>query len=258
MKNIRLADGNLMPQIGLGTWELRGDACKSAVKNAINLGYTHIDTAWLYQNQREIGQAIAESDINRSNLFITSKIWRTELSYNQVLTQCDEILSQLQMDYVDLLLIHWPSNENIPLSETIEAFNYVQSQGKVISIGVSNFSEDLIDQTKAISKTPINVNQVPYHIRHQTPNLLNHCQESNVAVTAYCPLGRTQILEEPLLTKIAKRHNKSTAKVALLWLIQKNMIVIPKASSTKHLKDNLDLFSWKLSENEVKQLDNIS
>ena len=134
MRNLRLADGTLMPQIGLGTWELRGDACKSAVKNAINLGYTHIDTAWLYQNQREIGQAIVESDINRSNLFITSKIWRTELSYNQVLTQCDEILSQLQMDYVDLLLIHWPSDENIPLSETIEAFNYVQSQGKVYHI----------------------------------------------------------------------------------------------------------------------------
>ena len=258
MRNLRLADGTLMPQIGLGTWELRGDACKSSVKNAINLGYTHIDTAWLYQNQREIGQAIVESDINRSNLFITSKIWRTELSYNQVLTQCDEILSQLQMDYVDLLLIHWPSDENIPLSETIEAFNYIQSQGKAISIGVSNFSNDLIDQAKTISKTPINVNQVPYHIRHQTPNLLNHCQESNVVVTAYCPLGRTQILKEPLLTKIAKRHNKSTAKVALLWLIQKNMIVIPKASSTKHLKDNLDLFGWELSEDEVKQLDNIS
>ena len=185
MRNLRLADGTLMPQIGLGTWELRGDACKSAVKNAINLGYTHIDTAWLYQNQREIGQAIVESDINRSNLFITSKIWRTELSYNQVLTQCDEILSQLQMDYVDLLLIHWPSDENIPLSETIEAFNYIQSQGKAIRIGASDVSEDLIDQAKVVSKTQININRVPYHIRHQTPNLLSRCQEANVVGTAY-------------------------------------------------------------------------
>ena len=257
VRNVSLADGNLMPMIGLGTWELRGDACKSAVKNAINLGYTHIDTAWLYQNQCEISQAIAESDIKRDNLFITSKIWRTELSYDQVLAQCDEILGQLQMDYVDLLLIHWPSDD-VPLRETIEAFNYVQSQGKAISIGVSNFSANLIDQAKLLSKTPINVNQVPYHIHHQTPDLLNHCQESNVAVTAYCPLGRTQILKEPLLTKIAERHNKSTAKVALLWLIQKDMIVIPKASSIDHLKDNLDLFSWELSKDEIKQLDNIT
>ncbi|HHZ92166.1 TPA: aldo/keto reductase [Candidatus Poribacteria bacterium] len=257
MKNVRLADGNLMPMIGLGTWDLRGDACKSTVKNAINLGYIHIDTAWLYQNQREIGQAINESHINRDNLFITSKIWRTELSYDQVLAQCDEILNQLQMDYVDLLLIHWPSDD-VPLSETIEAFNYIQSQGKAISIGVSNFSADLIDQAKALSTTPINVNQVPYHVRHQTPDLLNHCQKSNVTVTAYCPLGRTQILKEPLLTKIARCHNKSTAKVALLWLIQKDMIVIPKASSIDHLKANLDLFGWELSEDEVKQLDNIA
>ena len=146
--------------IGLGTWDLRGDACKSAVKNAINLGYIHIDTAWFYQNQREIGQAINESHINRDNLFITSKIWRTELSYDQVLAQCDEILNQLQMDYVDLLLIHWPSDD-VPLSETIEAFNYIQSQGKAISIGVSNFSADLIDQANALSTTPINENQVP-------------------------------------------------------------------------------------------------
>ncbi|MFB3041556.1 MAG: aldo/keto reductase [Candidatus Poribacteria bacterium] len=257
METIRLISGYAMPTLGLGTWAMRGKECKAAVKTAIELGYTHIDTAWMYDNQRDVGEAIQEIGVARSDLFITSKIWQTHLKYNDVLSQCDECLQQLQIDYVDLLLIHWP-NETVPMEETLDAFNKIHDAGKAKSIGVSNFSTDQVNRAREISQAPICMNQVEYNVRHNQDALLAHCTMHQVMVTAHRPLAKGQIIHEPILSAIAEEHGKTAAQVALRWLRQKGIIAIPKSSSESHLRENLDMFDWNLTPEEMEQINNIS
>jgi diketogulonate reductase-like aldo/keto reductase len=246
-----------MPTLGLGTWAMRGKECKAAVKTAIELGYTHIDTAWMYDNQREVGEAIREIDVSRSDLFITSKIWRTHLKHNDILSQCDECLKQLQTDYLDLLLIHWP-NEAVPMEETLNAFNKIHDAGKVKSIGVSNFSIDQVNRAREISQAPICMNQVEYNVRHNAEELLAYCTRHQVMVTAHRPLAKGQVMHEPILNIISEEHGKTAAQVALRWLRQKGIIVIPKSSSESHLRENLDIFDWSLTPEEMEQINDMS
>ena len=152
MDTIKLISGHEIPVLGLGTWQLQGIKCKEAVKTALKLGYNHIDTAWIYDNQKEIGLALQESKIPRKKLFITSKVWRDELRYKDVLSQCDENLKQLQTDYLDLYLIHWP-NAGIPMEETFRALHELLKKGKVKSIGVSNFTINHLKEAKKIFKS---------------------------------------------------------------------------------------------------------
>jgi len=256
MKTVRLVSGHEMPVLGLGTWALRGEQCKVAVKKAIELGYTHIDTAWMYGNQKEIAEALREVGVARTELFITSKIWRTHLKYNAVLEQCEECLEQLQTDYLDLLLIHWP-NETVPLEETLAAFNKIYDEGKTKSIGVSNFNIGLVDQAREFSRAPISVNQVEYHVHQNREALRQHCQKHQIVLTAYSPLAKGAILREPILKPIAEKHGKTIPQIALRWLLQKGLIVIPKASSESHLRTNFDVFNWELTQDEMQQINNI-
>lgn len=257
MKTMRLESGHAMPVLGLGTWKLRGEICKTAIKEAFQLGYTHFDTAWVYGNQREIGEALQEIGVERDQLFITSKIASDHLQHDAVLAQCDECLEQLRTDYVDLLLIHWP-NEAIPLEETLSAFNKIADAGKAKSIGLSNFGIDQVERARKISEVPISVNQVKYHVRHNPADLLQHCKAHHIVLTAYSPLARGQIQGEPLLKRIAENHEKTPAQVGLRWLLQKGMVVIPKASSKAHMKENLALFDWELTAEEMSEIDNLS
>jgi diketogulonate reductase-like aldo/keto reductase len=257
MKTVKLASGYTMPLLGLGTWMLRGEECKRAVKKAIELGYTHIDTAWMYGNQREIGDAIRENGTERSKLFITSKIWHDHLKYDAVLDQCEECLEQLRTDYLDLLLIHWPSAA-VPLEETLAAFKKIYDQGKAKSLGVSNFNIALVERAREVSSVPISVNQVRYHVRYNPEELLEHCRKHQIALTAYSPLGRGEILHDPTLKAIAEKHGKTPAQVALIWLIQKGICVIPKASSEAHLRQNMSLFDWELTRQEMQQINGLS
>lgn len=257
MESITLVSGYEMPLLGLGTWDLRGNTCKNIVKKALDLGYTHIDTAWMYENQRMIGGALQEINANREELFITSKIWHTHLKYNDVLAQFEESLDQLQMDYVDLLLVHWP-NESVPMEETLKAFNEIHAAGQARSIGISNFSMNQVDRALAISQAPICVNQVEYHIRHNQDALLQHCKDKQVVVTAHRPLGVGRIIGDPLLKEIGAQHSKTPALVALRWLVQKGIVVIPKTSSEAHLRENMDVFDWTLTSDDMGRLDAIS
>ncbi len=257
METVTLASGNPMPVLGMGTWTLRGNACKIAVKKAIELGYTHIDTAWMYGNQREIGEALREIRADRDQLFITSKIWGTHLRYSDVLAQFDECLDQLRMDYVDLLLIHHP-NESVPLQETLDAFHKIHDAGKAKSIGISNFSIRQVDQAQRISRAPITTNQVEYHVKNNKEDLLAHCTKHQVVVTAHRPLAVGAIVQDQTLEAIGEKHGKTAAQVALRWLIQKGIIAIPKSGSEAHLRENLDVFDWKLSAEEMAQINNIS
>lgn len=255
MQSIKLPNGEI-PILGLGTWQLQGRKCKEAVLDAIKLGYRHIDTAWVYDNQEEIGQAIKESKVAREKIFITSKVWRDNLHYLDVLEQCQETLEQLQLEYLDLYLIHWP-DAHIPMRETFKALHELQQQGKIRNIGVSNFTIQHLEEAKKHSRK-IAVNQVEYHPYLNQQELLEYCHKQKIKVTAYSPLGRGKILHDKTLTTIAHAHQKSSAQVCLRWLLQKGMVVIPKASSEHHLKTNMEIFDFSLTEKETQLINTIA
>ena len=257
MESLPLLSGDTMPVVGLGTYPLKGEPCKQVVKQALDLGYTHFDTAWIYGNQREIGEALREADVDRSKLFITTKVGKDYLQYDVAVKQADENLQLLQMDYVDLLLVHWPPDD-VPMKETIDAFNAIQGAGKARSIGVSNFSVGQMEVACSVSNAPISVNQIKYHPGYEIRDVLHWCLEHDVVVTAYSPLGKKNILQDPVLTTVARSHNRTPAHVALRWLVQKGMNVIPKASSERHLRANLDVFDWTLSDNEMAAIDGMA
>ena len=245
-----------MPILGLGTWQLKGRQCQGIVKEAIALGYTHIDTAWMYQNQREIGKALRDVRINRDDLFLTTKIWGTHLSHAEVLAQFEECLSDLQMDYVDLLLIHHP-NDSVPFAETFGAFHEFYEAGKVKSIGISNFSITQVEASCEASELPICTNQVEYHVRRNRSELRDYCHARNIVMTAHRPLAVGDLAGDATLREIGQKHGKTAAQVALRWLIQQDIITIPKSGSVPHLRENLDVFTWQLSDAEMHKLDTI-
>ncbi len=255
MENITLASGHEIPILGLGTWRLNGHQCEQIVKLAIELGYTHIDTAWMYKNQHEIGKALREIGVEREELFITSKIWHTHLKRDDVLKQFQVCINDLQMEYVDLLLIHWPS-ETVPFEETLGAFKEIYDDGKVKSIGISNFSIAQVNEACEKSELPICTNQVEYHVRNNKEALRKHCVERNIPITAHRPLSAGNLSDDKELHEIGSRHGKTAAQVALRWLIQKGIITIPKSGSETHLRENLDLFDWQLTDTEMQAFEN--
>ena len=279
MKNQKLVDGSNIPMVGLGTAGLQDDKCEQTIKWALEIGYRHIDSAWAYRNQPAIAKAIKQFGIQRKDLFITSKVWRDYLSYEKVLRQCDEILDQLQVDYVDLLLTHWPSDANVrsaqkpenavPLEETLAAFQEIHKAGKTKHVGVSNYNINLIKQAQEISSIPIAVNQVHFHLsdhncsENVSQNLVDFCLRSNVVMTAYCPLASGWcpadggILKHPTLNEISRNYDKTPAQIALRWIIEQGVTVIPRSSSQDHLRENMEIFDFELSETEMVQLNTL-
>ena len=257
MKSIKLSSNYAMPILGLGTWQLQGKSCADSVKTAIQLGYTHIDTADAYENHAEVGKGIKESKVQRSKLFITTKVWTTELYYRDVIKNTQRFLEELRTDYIDLLLIHWP-NKEIPMEEPFKAFKELIEAKKVRSIGVSNFTISHIKEAKKVSKIPITVNQVEYHPYLNQEDLLKYCKENKIIVTAYSPLARGRILEDSTLKEIAKTYNKTISQIVLRWLIQKGLIVIPKASSESHIKENLEIFDFELKKEDMNKINSLN
>lgn len=253
--NIVLNNGVEMPVIGLGTWQLTGKTCEKAVKDAILLGYNHIDTADFYGNHKEVGNAI--KGIDRKKLFITTKVWYDNLKYDDVLASCDRALKELNTNYIDLYLIHWP-NKSIHFKETFEALKKLYDDGKVRAIGVSNFTIGHIEEAKKVCNVPISVNQVEFHTFLYQKELLLYCKKNNIVLTAYSPLARGKVNDDKIIIELAKRHNKTPGQIALRWLIEKNIVVIPKASSFEHLKENLEIFDFKLKKEDITTLDSLN
>lgn len=249
-----LPSGYPMPVLGLGTWRLVGSLCERAVSTAIELGYRHIDTAELYDNEREVGRGIR--GFNRSDLFIVSKVSSDHLRRDDAIEACKRSLDRLGTDYLDLYLVHWP-NDMIPIGDTMEGMQYVVEKGMVRSIGVSNFDVSRMRDAMAASAVPISNNQVEYHPYRPRWEIPEFCREHGIALTAYCPLGKGRVLNDPVLTAIGHRHGKSAAQVSLRWLLQKGAIVIPKASSVEHLKANMDIAGWEASLEEMEEIDGI-
>ncbi len=245
-----------VPALGLGTYSLKGKTCQEAVADAIDIGYRHIDTAKMYENEQDVGQGIRNSGINRDELFITTKIWYTDLKRDQVLSATDDSLRRLQTDYVNLLLVHWPS-EQIPLKETLDALVEIQKQGKARLIGVSNFPPAMLKQ--AFSLAPVVCNQIEYHPYLGQSALINMVREHNIMLTAYSPIAQGAVQEDATLQAIGERYGKTPAQVALRWLIeQDNVAAIPRASNHKHRAANFDIFDFSLTDEEMEQIFSLS
>lgn len=257
MEHVEL-QGEKVPKVGLGTWQLTGRQCRDAVKNALNIGYRHIDTAQVYGNEREVGQGIQASKIDRDDIWLTTKVWRDKFKREDVLSSVDESLRKLETDYVDLLLIHWPS-ESVPFKETLEAMNQLVEQGKVRNIGVSNFTPEQLEKAQEVSERELFTNQVEYHPFLDQSELLQKCREEDMMLTAYSPLARGDVLNDETLIAIGAKHDKTSAQAALRWLMQKeNVAAIPKASTHPHQADNLNIFDFELGEDEMQRISELA
>jgi diketogulonate reductase-like aldo/keto reductase len=250
----KLRDGNEIPAIGLGTWQLKGDHCINAVKLALEIGYRHIDTAEIYGNEKEIGIAI--NNFPRDEIFITSKVSGNHLKFNNVIKSCEFSLRNLNTNYLDLYLIHWP-NPFVSLRETFKAMKKLHDDGKIISFGVSNFDLNLLKKALEIEEIPICVNQVEFHPFFYQKDLLEFCKKHNIILVAYSPLARGKINENKIIKEIARKYEKTPAQISLRWIIQKGAIPIPKASTKEHLKENIDVFNWSISKEDEMKIDNI-
>ena len=253
-KNIQGID---VPEIGLGTYKLHDRECTNAVRMALDIGYRHIDTAQMYKNEREIGEALSVSNVPREDIFLTTKIWHTNLEAEEVLQSTEESLRQLDTPYVDLLLVHWPNNQ-YDLRSTIESMLVLRDQGKAMNIGVSNFPLDLLKKVNDEIRAPIFCDQVEFHPFLDQLDLLDYAIEKDILLTAYCPLAQAKVMEDETLIDIAENYGKSPAQISLRWLIeQENVITIPKASSKEHLEENLDIFDFELSDEHFQQIDEL-
>lgn len=243
-----------MPALGLGTWDLRGSACISAVKKALAFGYRHIDTAEMYANEEEIAKGIAESGVFRQEIFITTKVWTNHHRAKDFRAAAEASLKRLRTDYVDLLLIHWP-NPAVPLEETLGALCQLAKDGKALAVGVSNFSAELLEQALSLADVPLCCDQVPYSLPENQDKLLALTRQRKIAVCAYTPLGRGSFLNRPELKEIGKKYGKTPAQVALRWLVrQEGVAAIPKASSEKHLGENQGIFDFNLGAADLELL----
>lgn len=243
-----------IPAIGLGTYELLGEPGLSAIRNAIEHGYRHIDTAIRYRNEREVGDAIRLAGLPRSELFVTTKIWPTDLAPETVHTRVSESLERLQLDYVDLLLIHWPSRD-VPLGETLGAFSEEKAAGRTRTIGVSNFTAALLAEALTIHGANLLADQVEYHPFLAQPRVLSELRKAGMALTAYLPLAGGDVLHEPTLREIGQKYGKSAGQVTLRWLVQQEgVLAIPRSSKLEHIKANLDVFDFGLDEDEMRRI----
>ena len=241
----------LIPKLGLGTWLIYGPTCMEVVKKALAVGYRHIDTAQVYENEAFIGQAIAASTVPRQDIFLTTKIWRDNVSKRHLEPSVDASLKKLKTDYVDLLLIHWPVNE-IPLDETMEILQKVQSKGKARLIGVSNFTTTQLHQCVDKLKVPLVTNQVEYHPYLSQNAILEFLRSHSMFLTAYCPLGRAKLGKDNTLCAIAKNYNKTVWQVILRWhMQQRDVVAIPKAATSAHIEENFAIFDFTLNDVEM-------
>ena len=238
-----LNDGQKIPYLGLGTWQSRNDDCARAVTFALNHGYDMIDTAQIYENEGKVGKGWKESDRSRESFFLTTKIWNMNQGYQSAKRSFKTSLKKLQTDYVDLLLIHWPNIKNFSRTvETWRAMTELQKEGLARSIGVSNFTPSLLDELIKQSDVVPAVNQVEFHIFLYQKQLAEYCREKHIQLEAYSPLARGKFLDNPTLQQVAQKHGKSTAQVMLAWLVQHDIIAIPKSVHEQRILDNSDIY----------------
>jgi len=253
------ANGANIPAIGLGTWTLNGEAATRLVAGAIRSGYRHVDTATMYDNEEAVGAGLRASGVSRDEIFLTTKVWPSDIGDGDLQRSVEASLKRLQVDRVDLALIHWPSR-TMPLAESIRALNEVKNRGLARHIGVSNFTVALVDEAVALSRHPLACNQIEYHPFLNQDRVLAACRGHGMAVVSYCPLARgAELFPEPAVTAAAERHGRTPAQIVLRWQVQQEGVVaIPRSSNAERIAQNLRVFDFALEAGEMAAIDALS
>jgi len=242
-----------IPIIGLGTWDLRGRTCARMVEQALRLGYRHVDTAELYDNEDEVGAGLRASGIARDEVFVTTKVWPSHFAAPDLERSAKESLARLRLPHVDLLLLHWP-NPQIPLSETLGALYKVKRMGLAHHIGISNFTVAMIEQAVKLVDEPLVCNQIEMHPFLNQSKVVAACRAHRMAVVAYSPIARGGAKNNAVLGRIGKSHGKTAAQVSLRFLAQQGIAAIPRTSRVERLSENLAIFDFELSQAEMREI----
>lgn len=241
-----------VPQLGLGVWKSRPKECLEAVKSALSLGYRHIDTAAIYGNEADVGTAIKESGVNRSDIFLVTKLWNADQGYDTALRAIDVSLKKLGTDYVDMYLIHFPVSGK--RNDSWKALEKIKTEGKAKSIGVSNFMVPHLEELLKETGTVPAMNQVEYHPFLQDTKLKEYCIQKGILLEAYSPLAHGQKLEDARITELAKRYQKSNAQILIRWSLQAGHVVIPKSKNPDRIRENADVFDFVLSDADMIEI----
>lgn len=243
-----------IPNLGLGTWQLSGETCRHIVARALEAGYRHIDTAAMYGNEVDVGNGLRAASIDRDDVFVTTKVWNDRIDDGDLQASAAESLERLGLDHVDLLLIHWPNSE-IPLENSIRALCDAKARGLARSIGVSNFPSVLLREALGLATEPIVCNQVEYHPYLTQNTLLGVCRDHSMALTAYAPIAKGRVVDDPTICDIAAKRGLTPTQVTLAWLTgQDNVVAIPKTANPERLVENLAGASATLDEDEMARI----
>ncbi len=260
MKLLSLNDGNKIPIVGFGTYKCKEQEGINAVAKAIANGYSLIDTAAIYDNEEAVGKGINASGVPREELFVTTKLWRENLGYESAKEEFNKSLKRLGLEYIDLYLIHWPanaknySNWQKANADSWRAMEELQAEGKIKSIGVSNFFQEHLEALFQTANVIPSVNQIEFHPGYWQPELVNYCKQQNITVESWSPLARGKVFENEILQEIAEKHNKSVAQICLKWITQHQVIVIPKSTTAQRINDNINLFDFELTATEMERI----
>lgn len=263
-KTFRLANGYKIPTIGFGTWRApEGETTIKAVKKAIECGYTHIDCAASYQNEMSVGLAIKKSGISRDKLFVTSKFRNPDRSYEKTVEVFEKTLKDLQFDYLDLYLIHWPANrknysnwEEVN-SNTWKALEDLYRAGRIKAIGVSNFLPHHLEALMRNASIMPMVNQIEYHPGYMQQDVIEFCNKNNICVEAWSPIGSGRILENDLLIEMARKYKKSVAQICIRWCMQNSVLPLPKSVTASRIEENLNIYDFVISDEDMYKINNM-
>ncbi|WP_179316660.1 aldo/keto reductase [Winogradskyella undariae] len=257
-----LNNGIKIPSLGFGTWKTPdGETAIESIKKAVEIGYKHIDAAAIYANEEGVGAGIKACGIERKDLFITSKLWNAERGYESTLKAFEKTLEDLQLDYLDLYLIHWPAaahqfeNWQEINAETWRAMEKLHNEGKIKSLGVSNFMPHHLEPLMKTAKIQPSINQIEYHPGFTQPDCVKFCTDNNIQVEGWSPLGRGEVLDNEMLKNIAEKYNKSVAQVCIRWALQNNVIPLPKSVTPHRIEENFNVFDFEISEADMIAID---
>ncbi len=255
MPQIKLNTGKEIPQIGIGTWQATGEPVVQAVKDALAAGYRHIDTAWFYHNEKEVGRAVHESVkegvVKREDVFITTKVWPDEMDHKKALEIIHHSLTEMNLTYVDLVLVHFPLGNYSDIYKGLEdAFE----QKLAHSIGISNFGVKDIETLMKTAKVKPAMNQIQIHPKMNQDEIVDYCKKQDIAITGYSPLGLGSLISDPTLVEIGKNHNKTSAQVMIRWQIQRGLVVIPKSVHKERIIENFNVFDFELTADDLKTI----
>lgn len=260
---IRLSNGREIPCVGYGTWETPNDMAEVCVKQALTMGYRHIDTAAAYGNEAGVGAGIKTSGVRREDIFLTTKHWVSERGYEKTIAAVEASLQALGTDYLDLYLIHWPCVEKVTPhwqeinADTWRGFEKMYRDGKILSLGVSNFEQKHLEALKKYAKVLPVVNQIEFHPGYSQSEVVSYCQDNNILVEGWSPLGHGQVLESEAIISLAEKYGVTPAKLCIRYALQHNVVPLPKSVNPVRMADNMEVFGFEISEEDIEVIDTL-